>query len=108
MKAHSYVTLAMHTYNVLNMPNKRAHIVLPHDLIKDIDAEVGPRGRSAFLVEIAREGLRRRRLLRLLRSDDPEATGGETDDRQDSATWVRNLRKESDSRIPKSNRPKAR
>ena len=98
----------MHTRYVPNMPNKRAHIVLPQDLIKDIDAEVGPRGRSAFLVEIAREGLRRRRLLRLLRSDEPVIAGDDNDPREDSAKWVRDLRKESESRIPKKNRSKTR
>ena len=37
----------------------RAHVLLPEDLVREIDAIVGPRGRSAFLVETAREEIRR-------------------------------------------------
>jgi hypothetical protein len=52
------------------MGSQRAHIVLPQDLIEEIDLIVGPRGRSAFLVETARAELRRR-LLTFLRDDQP-------------------------------------
>jgi hypothetical protein len=45
------------------MGSHRAHIVLPQELIEEIDSVVGPRGRNAFLVETARAELRRRRLL---------------------------------------------
>jgi metal-responsive CopG/Arc/MetJ family transcriptional regulator len=44
------------------MGSQRAHIILPQELIEEIDAVVGPRGRSAFLVETARAELRRRPL----------------------------------------------
>jgi hypothetical protein len=81
------------------MKTKRAHILLPQDLVREIDSIVGPRGRSAFLVETAREAVRRRKLLRFLESDTPgwkdadhpELSGG-------SGAWVRQLRKESDRR----------
>ena len=53
------------------MGSQRAHIVLPEELIEEIDSLVGPRGRSAFLVETARAELRRRKLLAFLRSDRP-------------------------------------
>jgi hypothetical protein len=53
------------------MGSKRAHIVIPEDLIAQIDAAVGPRGRSAFLVETARAELRKRALLAFLESDEP-------------------------------------
>ena len=53
------------------MGSQRAHIILPQELIEEIDAVVGPRGRSAFLVETARAELRRRRLLTFLRDDQP-------------------------------------
>ncbi|HWB31989.1 MAG TPA: hypothetical protein VG714_02330 [Acidobacteriaceae bacterium] len=83
---------------------QRAHIVLPEDLVAEIDSLVGPRGRSAFLVETARAELRRRRLLAFLRSgpswraqDHPELSSG-------SAAFVRRLRKESDSRTASSRR----
>ena len=50
---------------------KRAHVLLPEDLVREIDALVGPRGRSSFLVETAREEVRRQKLLRFLKSEDP-------------------------------------
>jgi hypothetical protein len=80
------------------MGSQRAHIVLPDELIAEIDSLVGPRGRSAFLVETARAELRRRNLLSFLRSDrpawqkqdHPELVSG-------SAAWVRKLRRESEA-----------
>jgi hypothetical protein len=81
------------------MPTHRAHIILPDDLLLEIDALVGPRGRSSFLVDTARNEVRRRRLLQFLQSEDPawkdadhpELYGG-------SAEWVSKLRKGSESR----------
>jgi len=49
----------------------RAHITLPEELIAEIDSLVGPRGRSAFLVETAQAELRRRRLLAFLEDSEP-------------------------------------
>ena len=87
------------------MKTKRAHILLPYDLIREIDSIVGPRGRSAFLVETAREAVRRRKLLQFLESDAP---GWKDSDHpelsREAATWVRQLRRESDKRITKKNR----
>jgi hypothetical protein len=79
------------------MKTKRAHILLPQDLVREIDAIVGPRGRSAFLVETAREAVRRRKLLRFLESDTPawrdadhpELAGG-------AVAFVRELRQENE------------
>ena len=51
------------------MPGKRTHLILPEELLAEIDALVGQRGRSAFLVDVLREEVRRRRLLQIL--DDP-------------------------------------
>jgi hypothetical protein len=87
------------------MKTKRAHILLPQDLVTEIDAMVGPRGRSAFLVETAREAIRRKKLLQFLESDEP--VWKETDHpelKEGSAAWVRKLRRENERRIPK--RPK--
>jgi hypothetical protein len=75
----------------------RTHVVLPEDLIREIDALVGPRGRSAFIVETARDAVRRQRLLRFLQSkgpawkdeNHPELAGG-------SAKWVRKIRAEGE------------
>jgi len=81
------------------MKTRRAHIWLPQELLSEIDEIVGPRGRSAFLLETAREALKRRKLLRFLASDDvvwkdenhPELAKG-------TAKWVRGLRQESEAR----------
>jgi hypothetical protein len=85
------------------MNTQRAHIVLPQDLVAEIDSVVGPRGRSAFLVETARAELRRRKLLAFLHSkeqvlsdeDHPELADG-------SAAWVHKLRSEGEKRISKA------
>jgi len=81
------------------MPTHRAHILLPEDLLREIDAIVGQRGRSAFLVETARQEVRRRKLLSFLESkepawkdkDHPELAAG-------ADAWVGKLRRESESR----------
>jgi len=76
---------------------QRAHIVLPHELIEEIDSMVGPRGRSAFLVETARAELRRRRLLSFLRDD--QAAWDDKDHSElarGPGAWVRALRRESE------------
>ncbi len=91
------------------MSTRRAHVLLPEDLLREIDAIVGPRGRSAFLVETARNEVRRQKLWRFLESkepawkdkDHPELAGG-------AADWVRNLRDESESRGRASSGPASR
>jgi hypothetical protein len=91
------------------MATQRAHIVLPEDLIAEIDSAVGPRGRSAFLVETARAELRRRKLLAFLRSDrpawqlqsHPELASG-------TAAWVKSIRNESDARTTTAKTSKKR
>jgi len=88
----------------MHMPTKRAHVLLPDDLLREIDQLVGPRGRSAFLVETARTEVRRQKLLHFLENgsrvvkepawkekDHPELAKG-------TAAWVRKVRKESDTR----------
>jgi Arc/MetJ-type ribon-helix-helix transcriptional regulator len=75
----------------------RTHVLLPEDLVREIDALVGPRGRSAFLVETAREAVRRKKLLDFLSSDEP---AWKDDDHPElaegAAKWVRTLRADSD------------
>lgn len=73
--------------------NRRAHVVLPVDLIADIDKLVGKRGRSAFLTEVGRREVMIRRQREALRDtagawkdeDHPELANG-------AAEWVRQLR----------------
>jgi hypothetical protein len=77
--------------------SRRAHILLPEDLLQEIDALVGPRGRSAFLVETARNEVRRHRLLQFLQSHDPAWKDKDHPELADGAgNWVRKLRVESE------------
>ncbi len=87
------------------MKSKRAHILLPHDLVKEIDSIVGPRGRSAFLVETAREAVRRRKLLRFLESDTPAWKDADHPElRRSAAEFTRELRQESETKRTKKQR----
>jgi hypothetical protein len=87
------------------MKAKRAHILLPHDLVKEIDSIVGPRGRSAFLVETAQEAVRRRKLLRFLESDAPAWKDADHPElRQSAAEFIRELRQESETKRTKKQR----
>ncbi len=87
------------------MGSQRAHIVLPDELVDEIDSLVGPRGRSAFLVDTARAELRRRRLLAFLQNpepawkdkDHPELRGG-------TGAWVKKIRRESEARLARVTR----
>lgn len=81
------------------MKAKRAHILLPLDLVREIDAIVGPRGRSAFLVETAREAVRRRKLLRFLESETPAWNDADHPELADgAAAFVHELRQESEGK----------
>jgi hypothetical protein len=78
---------------------QRAHIVLPQELIEEIDSVVGPRGRSAFLVETARAELRRRKLLSFLGDDRPAWIDKDHPELASGAdAWVRRVRSENDKR----------
>jgi hypothetical protein len=80
------------------MGSQRAHVVLPAELIAQIDSEVGPRGRSAFLAEVAQAELRKRRLLKILRSDEPIWKDEDHPELKDgTAAWVRKMRQESEA-----------
>ena len=84
------------------MANKRTHIVIPTDLVAEIDRLVGKRGRSSFLTQAARLEVKRLRLLKALErasgawkdEDHPELKRG-------AAPWVRKLRQESEERLRK-------
>jgi Arc/MetJ-type ribon-helix-helix transcriptional regulator len=77
------------------MPHKRAHVVLPDDLLADVDSLVGPRGRSAFLTEVIREAVNRHRLLEFLSSPEPVLKDEDYPEFRDGAeAWVRRMRDE--------------
>jgi hypothetical protein len=61
-------TFVCHTSYV---SGKRTHVLLPEELLHEIDGLVGPRGRSAFIAESARTEVRRQKLLRFLNRTEP-------------------------------------
>jgi len=84
---------------------RRAHIVLPEDLVREIDSMVGSRGRSSFLVETAREAIRRRKLLEFLDSEQPAWKDADHPElSRGSTAWVQRVRRESERRIRKTRR----
>jgi len=84
------------------MNTKRTHIVIPQQLVAEIDTIVGKRGRSAFLTQAAEKELMRLRQIKALESaasswkdkDHPELKEG-------AAKWVKKLRQEYDRRFEK-------
>jgi metal-responsive CopG/Arc/MetJ family transcriptional regulator len=82
------------------MATRRTHIIIPEPLVSEIDRLVGKRGRSEFLAQAAEKELRRLQQIRALEGvagawkdrDHPELKAG-------AASWVRELRKESDRRL---------
>jgi hypothetical protein len=82
------------------MATLRAHILLPRELAKEIDAIAGPRGRSAFLVEMAEKEVKRRKMLAFLDKGKPAWREQDHPDiaEQGAAAWVHNLRRERSAR----------
>ena len=75
-------------------------MILPVEVVADIDKLVGKRGRSAFITEVAREEILRRKQRTALQKsaaawkdkDHPEL-------KQGSAAWVNRMRAESEERF---------
>jgi Arc/MetJ-type ribon-helix-helix transcriptional regulator len=77
----------------VGVPHKRAHVFLPDDLLAEVDALVGSRGRSAFLAEVIREAVNRRRLLEFLSNPEPVLKDEDYPEFRDgAAAWVRKMR----------------
>ena len=85
---------------------KRTHILLPKDLAREIDAIAGRRGRSAFLVETAREAVRRSKLLGFLEGDAGWNDAKHPELARGAADWVRKMRLESEVRGLKKRKTK--
>jgi hypothetical protein len=79
---------------------QRAHVVLPAELIKEIDAAVGPRGRSAFIAEVTRAELRRRWLLDYFRSGKPAMRDEDHPEWANGVdAWLRELRRPGEEHL---------
>ncbi len=81
---------------------KRTHIVIPEQLVNQIDTIVGKRGRSVFFVQAAEKELMRLRQLKALENaagawkdkDHPEL-------KQGAAKYVEKMRREDEKRFQK-------
>lgn len=77
------------------MPLARTNLTLPIELIREVDALAGPRGRSAYVAEAVRYRLKRDRLRRVLDETYGAATGqSEWMDADEAYRWVRSLRED--------------
>ncbi len=82
------------------MLKQRTHVIIPSELVTEIDELVGKRARSRFLTELAAQEVKRLRLLRALEhpkpawkeQNHPELKAG-------SGAWVRKLRRQDERRF---------
>lgn len=83
------------------MATLKASVEIPIELAQEIDALVGKDRRGAFLIETAERGIKRRKLLALLASDEPVWRDEDHPDIAElgSAEWVRRLREEPSVRL---------
>jgi hypothetical protein len=73
--------------------SRRAHVILPVDLVADIDKLVGKPGRSAFLRELAQREIKLRLQGEALRAAAGAWTDGKHPELADGAyAWVRKIR----------------
>lgn len=93
------------------MSTHRTHVVLPDELVSQIDALVGQRKRSAFLAEVAEREVRRRRLLNLLEKPGPfwkPEDHTEIEEAGGAYAWVKKMRHESEQGFRKRTQSKKR
>ena len=79
--------------------NKRTHVVLSEQLVKDIDHIVGSRRRSSFLTEAAQRELVRLRQLKALDELVSWDEKRHPELKQGASKWVRKLRRETEGRF---------
>ena len=76
------------------MATTRTHVILPAEVLREIDALVGQRGRSAFLAEVAAQEVRRRKLLALLDRQEPAWKAKDHPElKRGAAAWVSKMRR---------------
>ncbi len=81
--------------------NKRTHVVLSDQLVKDIDELVGGRQRSSFLTQAAERELMRLRQLKALDELVPWDEKQHPELKQGAAKYVRKLRRQDEQRFKK-------
>jgi hypothetical protein len=78
----------------LNIATVRTHVILPAEILREIDTLVGQRGRSAFLAEVARQEVQRRKLLALLDREEPAwRVKDHPELKRGAAAWVSKMRR---------------
>jgi metal-responsive CopG/Arc/MetJ family transcriptional regulator len=80
----------------------RAHVIVPDELIAEVDQLVGPRKRSEFFVEAVREHLRRERLKAAAEAAAGSLVGVDTpgwETSESAVEWVREQRRDWDRRV---------
>ena len=85
----------------------RTHVILPEDLVKAVDALAGKGKRSRFVEDAVREKLRVEGLLSALKNSAGALSGEDYphwDTPEQVASWVRELRRESDQRLERLDR----
>jgi hypothetical protein len=91
------------------MASRRAHVVLPEDLVTQIDKIVGSRGRSSFLADLARREIKRRHLLEVFKTEEPIWKDEDHPELKDGAAeWVRQMRAQSEAHLQKIQRHRDR
>ena len=76
------------------MGDTRTHVILPAGVLREIDALVGKRGRSAFLAEVAEEAIKRRKLLSIFERKEPIWRSADHPELKDgAAAWVSKMRR---------------
>jgi hypothetical protein len=86
---------------------RRAHVVMSVELVREIDALVGRRGRSQFLEEAAAERLQRLRRVAAFERAIATPTEGipEWETRESAEAWVRELRQGWEERLQRVSPP---
>lgn len=80
----------------------RTHVVIPEELVKEVDALVGPRQRSKFFTDAAQEKLKqKKRVAAVIKAagslKDVDIPGWETS--RSAAKWVSKNRKDADRNL---------
>jgi hypothetical protein len=79
-----------------NFHQECAQVMVPKDLLADIDVLVGQQNRNSFLVEVLQREVKRRQLLRFLSSPEPFWKDEDHPELREGAdVWVRRMRDES-------------
>ena len=82
------------------MPRHRTLVQFLPEVVAEIDKIAGARGRSEFLVDLAKREIKRQRLLKVFENREPIWKDEDHPEmRGDSDNWIRQMRAESEGRF---------